>query len=203
MIARALTLRPHYGKAYFNWGRVYWEQGQQEKAWGYFKHACTKADLDNDFGFYNFGTASFAMKKYTDAIWAYEKTLALNPDYPDAAFNLGNAYFYTQQFEKAIAAYRTALNTNPKEMRAWFNLGEAFFVTERIDNALNCYAKFVHTKQLFPQAVLRIAACYEKKQNPNQAYRVLAAYAEKNNDAAVTKTIRDLMGKLKATYAIA
>ena len=95
VLNHALKLRPHYGKAYFNLGRVNLERGDKEKAWECFKNACTKADLDNQFGFETFAKISLSQKKYEDAIFAYSRVLEYSPKNQDAIFNLGNAYFFT------------------------------------------------------------------------------------------------------------
>lgn len=169
----AIKLRPHYGKAHFNLGRVYLERGNTEKAWECFKTCCTKADFDVDHGFATYAQASFNLKKYDEAIAAYEKTLQLNPQYPGATFNLGNAYFMTQQYEKALAMYKKTLEQDPKSVQAAFNMGETYFTIENYQEALAWFAKLEPMKKQLPQIYIRQAQCHEKLGNTGQAKTLL------------------------------
>lgn len=169
----AIKLRPHYGKAHFNLGRVYLERGEIEKAWHCFKTCCTKADFDVDHGFATYAQASFNLKKYDEAIAAYEKTLQLNPRYPGAAFNLGNIYFLTQHHEKALAMYKKALELDPKSIQALFNMGETYFTMGNCQEALSWFIKLESAKKQLPQVYIRQAQCYEKLGKATQAKRLL------------------------------
>lgn len=171
----ALKLRPYYGKAFFNMGRVYLERGEQEKAWQFFKDACTKADLDTDIGFATFGKMSLALKKYDDAIIGYKKALEINPQYPDAMFNLANAFFLKEQYQQAISVYETLVAHNPQETRAWYNLGEAYLKISQPSKALEAFKRVEPIKDQMPMLPIRMAACYEKMGKAIQAKQELAS----------------------------
>lgn len=156
----ALKLRPYYGKAYFNMGRVYLDKGEQEKAWSYFKDACTKADMDNDIGFNTYAKVSLALQKHDDAIIGFSKTLEVNPQYPEAKFNLANALFLKQRYAESIALYDQVLAETPHENRAWYNKGEAHLKLNQPDKALVCFNKTEKTNM--HHLPIRVAACYEK-----------------------------------------
>src|SRR5262249_47773983 len=120
----ALSLRPYYGKAFFNMGRVYLEQGNPEKAYHYFRDSCYKGDLDNDVGFSTFGKICIELKRFDDAIEAFKKVIDINPQFPEAKLHLANAYFLSERLDSAIALYDIVIREAPQEARAYFNKGE-------------------------------------------------------------------------------
>jgi tetratricopeptide (TPR) repeat protein len=161
-LKKALQLRPHYGKAYFNMGRMYNEQNQNDKALKCFKKACTIADLNNEFGYKTYAQAAFAQKKYSDAIWAYYKTLEYAPYDTETMFSLANTYYLAKQFDEAIKTYKKILTLNPKDTRVWYNLGETYLNQERFQNALDCFNRVKPQWEQYPQVCNRLATCYEK-----------------------------------------
>jgi tetratricopeptide (TPR) repeat protein len=167
----ALKIRPYYGKAYFNMGRVYLDKGDQEKAWHYFKDACTKADMDNDIGFNTYGKVSLALQKYDDAIIGFTKTLEISPRYPEAKFNLANTLFLKQRYTESIALFEQVLVETPHENRAWYNKGEAHLKLNQPDKALQCFNKTDRANM--HHLPIRIAACYEKLGHVNMAKQEL------------------------------
>ena len=76
---------------HFNKGVQAFEEGEFENATNYF-HAHVE-DFPLDYvGYYNLGNAYYKQKKYPHALWAYEKTLKINPRYNDAIFNAKLSY---------------------------------------------------------------------------------------------------------------
>ena len=98
----ALKIRPSYGKAFFNWARVYAEQGKNDLALAELKNACTKADLDNSFGFSVYGKFALDNKYFDDAIFAFGKLIEIEPQNVEGYFNLGNAYHLSGKLDFAI-----------------------------------------------------------------------------------------------------
>lgn len=195
MLEVALKLRPHYGKAYFNKGRIYLEKGDQEKAWECFKDSCTKADLDTDIGFSTYGKVSLALKKSTDAIFAYKKTLELNPQYPEAKFNLANAYYLCAQYEQAIVCYQDVLRENPNELRAQYNMGESYLKLNQPQKAIECFNRSERIRGEMPQLPIRIAACLEKMGKKQQA---ITRLHDVFNDAKAPENLKQMAKALIA-----
>lgn len=199
----ALKLRPHYGKAYYNLCRIYAEKGDHEKAWHYLKDGCTKADFDTDFGFFSLGSMSFALRKYEDAIWAFNKTVSLNPRYPNVEFNLGNCYFYLQRLDEALMHYKKAAEQNPNDPRPMYNLAETYFVMGDTKQALNTFNRLTCHQKQFPNLTIRIAACYEKMGNPLMAYNLLKKFSELAWTQQYRPQLSELMKAMEKQYKFA
>jgi tetratricopeptide (TPR) repeat protein len=80
---------------------------------------------DNVRGYSNLGAMSWLQGKVPEAIAAFEKSLALRPNYR-AASNLGTLYFYEQgDYARAAKAFEQALALNDSDYKVWGNLGGA------------------------------------------------------------------------------
>lgn len=58
----------------------------------YFEQVISK-EKTNSSAYYNLGCTLFEQKKYGEAIWAFEKTLQYQPNYPNSLRNLEICYF--------------------------------------------------------------------------------------------------------------
>ena len=61
--------------------------------------------------------------KLEEAIEAYNKALAIKPDYAEAYNNMGNALKEQGKLEEAIEAYNKALAIKPDYADAYYNMG--------------------------------------------------------------------------------
>ena len=167
----ALKIRPSYGKAFYNRARVYTEQGKNDLALADLRSACTRADLDNDFGFSVYGKFALDNKYFDDAIFAFSKLIEIQPNNYENYFNLGNACHLTGKLDQAIPAYERAHALAPADIRCIFNLGETYFKLDNPTKALACFEK-VDMKQA-PHVALRIADCYTKLGNSEKSRKSL------------------------------
>ena len=202
----ALQLRPHYGKAYFNKGRIHFAKKETEKAWVCFKKACTECDFDNvPYGFATYGKVSMLLKKYDDAIFAYQKALSFDPNYPGAAFNLANAYYMKKNYSMAETIYKKTVAQNPGDLKTWYNLGETYLAQQKHTNALKCYKRAENMKKQLPILSVRIANCLEKIGKTNEAKKTLLDFIKidnKNNNqlAQMQMKARVMLGQLNQKY---
>ena len=157
---KALKIRPSYGKAYFNRGRVFAEQDKKDQALADLKSACTRADLDDVFGFSVYGKYALDNKFYDDAVFAFNKLIEFEPNNVEHYFNLGNAYHLGGKLEQAAAVYQHALQLNPSDVRCTLNLGETYFKLNQHAKALS-YFERINLSQV-PHLAMRIAECYVK-----------------------------------------
>ena len=81
-----------------------------------------EADPPDHEEYFKLGNDYYAGKLYDKAVEAYEKCVALNPQYKEAWYNLGIAYSRVQQFRKEIDAYKKAIDADPRYEKALYNL---------------------------------------------------------------------------------
>lgn len=174
----AIALRPWYGKAYLNLGRVYLELGKNEAALECFRNACTKADLDNEFGFSNYAQVAMNLQRYDEAVCAYQKLKMINPHNQSIDFNLANAYLLANQSEKAIRLYEALMRKNPRDARIVYNCAEAYFKSNNFKKALDYFNKLQRYAYTFPQVKLRIAECYNKLGNIELSQKIFRQIAD-------------------------
>ena len=74
---------------------------------------------------YNHGVMLAKLGKTDEALTAYEKSLALKPDYFDPAFNAGTLLYKARRFPEAAAKFALATKSNPRSPMAWTNYGLA------------------------------------------------------------------------------
>jgi len=159
MLRRAIELRPHYGKAYFNLGRLYLERNRHEEAFEAFKTACERADFDNEIGFSTLGTVSALLQRYDEAVKAYTRAVALNPQSVDYRFALANSYFLGKNYEAARAHYEQLAQALPGDVRFAYNLAESYRMLNQLERALIWYKKAQQLGSTMPQLASRIDHC--------------------------------------------
>jgi tetratricopeptide (TPR) repeat protein len=83
----------------------------------------------------------FNQEKYEEAIAAYKKILADNPDAFIVNQNVGNAYFALQDYDKAIEFYEKALVENENNSSLHISIGNAFINKKEDEKAMEWYGK--------------------------------------------------------------
>jgi len=102
------------------------------------------------------------LKDFDAAIEAYNKALAINPDYAEAHTNLGSALKEQGKLEEAIEAYNKALAIKPDNAEAYNNMGNALAGVvfkqpnpglQKIITLLLDKKSFVRPKDIAPAAI--------------------------------------------------
>jgi len=92
---------------------------------------------------FDFAVAFSEKRQYQDAVPAWRKALALDPDDPRAHDNLGVALAETGQTDEAIAEYRKSLQLNSGSSHTHNNLGTALAEKGMVDEAFEHFEKAV------------------------------------------------------------
>lgn len=71
----------------------------------------------------------------------YEKSIKLNPKYPEAINNLGTIYYAKRSYRRAVNTYKRALKLSPDSASMHSNLGTAYFARKDYKHASECYEK--------------------------------------------------------------
>ncbi len=83
----------------------------------------------------------FKNRQFEEALEAYERALALNPEFKAAWNNKGNTLEELKRHDEALKAYEEALRLDPKYSLAWNNKGSTLNELKRFDEALEAFNK--------------------------------------------------------------
>lgn len=100
----------------------------------------------------NLGNAFRNLKRFDEALAAYERAIALKPHLADAHNSHGNALKDLKRFEAALASYQKAIALNPDYADAHSNCGTALHELKRFDEAIVHYQHAISLKPDFTEA---------------------------------------------------
>ncbi len=89
------------------------------------------------------GDALYDLKRFDDAIHAYDRAIALDPSYATAYNNKGLALYDLKRFDDAIHAYDRAIALDPSYAIAYNNKGNALYDLKRFDDAIHAYDRAI------------------------------------------------------------
>lgn len=82
-----------------------------------------KANSNNKDGWIALGNALMDVRRFGEAVDAYQKSLALDPNNVDVRVDMGTCLRGIGQSDKALAEYRKAMKINPNHLNAHRNAG--------------------------------------------------------------------------------
>ena len=94
----------------------------------------------------NEGIALYDLKRYEDALAAYDQAIRLNPNDVLAYFayvNRGGAFYNLKRYEGALTAYNQAIRLDPNDADAYYNKGNSLFGLGRYEDALVAYEQAI------------------------------------------------------------
>ena len=94
------------------------------------------------------GNAYTKDAKIEEAIQAYQKAIAINPELAEAYYNLGNLYAQTSEHEQAVEYYEKALRLRPGFQAAKYQIAEVRAKQGDKDKALETYRGLVNFSPL-------------------------------------------------------
>src|SRR6266699_3362940 len=89
------------------------------------------------------GKTFYQLKKYEEALVAFEQAIRLDPNLPSAYNSKGIALSNLQRYEEAVVAHEQAIHLNPNDARAYNNKGSALHYLERYDESLTAYEQAI------------------------------------------------------------
>ena len=152
------------------------------------------------------------------SIEAYNKALAIKPDYADAYNNMGNALKEQGKLEEAIEAYNKALAIKPDYAEAYNNMGNALQEQGKLEEAIEAYNKALAIKPDYAEAYNNMGIALQDQgkleeaiEAYNKALAIKPDYAEAKHNLAETLKIYspknnhrnpliDLDNKIKAKH---
>ena len=97
------------------------------------------------------GNAFAGLKRYDDALAAYDKALSIKPGLESAWLGRGNVFYDLKRPDEAFAAYDRALALKPDLAEAWLGRGNVLRALKRFDEAFAAYGKAIALEQAFAQ----------------------------------------------------
>jgi tetratricopeptide (TPR) repeat protein len=116
-------------------------------------------ELDKGIELYNKGSES----NYRKAAERFEKALAIDPNYSQAALYLGRVYSALFEYKKSDAAYRKALEIDPDYLEARASFGGMLLDTGDFDEAIRQLARVVARDKNQGLAYAMLAQSYRMK----------------------------------------
>ena len=107
---------------------------------------------------------------------AYERSLKLDHEHPDAHVNLGRLLHEEGAPAAAEQHYRAALEADPDHETAAFNLGVALEDLGRVDDAIRAYQRALGLDPSNADAHYNLAGIYERRGEKQAALRHLKMY---------------------------
>ena len=104
--------------------------------------------------------ASQGAAKAEEAVQAYKKAIALNPQYAEAYNGLGVVQRGRRQFTEARQAFEKAIALNPQYAEAYKNLGFAYYVDGVLDKAIENYQKAIEHNAEYGEAHYYLGKTY-------------------------------------------
>ena len=108
-----------------------------------------------------------------DALRAYDRAIALQPDYLEPHFNRGNVLLRLQRLPEALAAFERAIALSPELAIAHYNRATILGTTGRADEALAGYQRTLALDSTMVQARFNLGTLYLQKGDAEQALACL------------------------------
>ncbi len=121
------------------------------------------------------GDALRELKRYEEALSAYEQALRLDPNFADAYINKGIALRELKRQEEALAAYEQALRLDPNYAVAHNNKGNVLDDLKRYEEALAAYELAIRLDPNYAVAYINKGNALRELKRPQEA---LAAYEQ-------------------------
>ncbi len=148
------------------------------------RHADTRAQNLYHLGRYHHRKASYA-----DAIAAYQKALAANPDYVEAHNGLGVIYSSQGQYPLALEHFQKAIELTPTATYLHNNLGYAYLLQGQNSEAAAAFQEALHFDPHNHKARRNLAAAHNRM-GLNEPVAVSSPEAKKpeENTASIPQT---------------
>ena len=142
----------------------------------------TEIDLDPEL-WYQLGLAYLHLREYSQAIKAYEKTISLDPNYPEVFYNLGEIYLAlalkskkSDDLVKASEMYQKAIELDPTYSKPFNGLGKVYHLSGNISAAIGQWKKALQVDPDHSGSLFNLGMAYFEQQKFREAYPYFARY---------------------------
>ena len=189
-----LEVEPANPRLHAELAACYGEAGRLDEAVMHLREAVR---LDPTAGrHYDLGLALLAQRKFDQAKDAFNQTLALKADFPEALLNLGVVEHQQGNLDEAVAYYRRASLQGLDDTAVHYNLGRAFTAQTKYAEAIAEYKRTIELRPNDADALIGLAwvlvtADPAELRNPTVAVRLaeLADALTEHRDARILDTL--------------
>jgi tetratricopeptide (TPR) repeat protein len=125
--------------------------GEKDKALDITNVLIEANPMEPDYHFFR-GRALIGLRRYDEALKAFDKAIELKPDYAKAYNNKGIALKNIRKLDEAIDAYDKATELKPDLVQAYNNKGVALRILGKYDEAIKTYDKAIELRPDDPYA---------------------------------------------------
>ena len=133
-----------------------------------FKHA-EKLDPLMAEAFSNEGFALLTLKRYTPAMAAFNKALALNPNHLNSLNGLATTQSLAGKSQEAITTFKNLTTLAPGEAQYWFNLGAIHQKQKQVAEAEAAYRQALKMDPQHQRSWFNLATLYENQHRFDEA----------------------------------
>jgi tetratricopeptide (TPR) repeat protein len=162
-------------------GTLFGQQGDPARALEWINKAIAR-EPGNALYRKNAAVTLVQLGRRVEAIAAYEKALALNPDFLEARIALGGLLTDLESHNEAIALLLEAAKRQPDSDDAWVQLGRALQHAGRQAEAVECYTKAIALNPAQNLAYNNLGVLFDRAGEVDQAVRQFELAVEKNPD---------------------
>jgi len=125
----------------------------------------------------------------------FDKAEKLNPKEYENIVKLGNSYFDISKFEKAEKWYLQALEKKPEDLNVRTDLGITFVERAEpdLDRAVKEFQTALQTNPKFEPTLYNLGIAYLKKNDLEQAGKILSELETINPQSQLTQRLRQLL----------
>jgi formylglycine-generating enzyme required for sulfatase activity len=152
----------------------------------------TSSPADTANTFFNPGISHYNAKEYDQAIAAFNRALALDPNHAPALAYRGGSYRYKKNYDAAIIDCTAALEIDRNNALAWFHRGSAYYLKGDNNRGIEDLTEAIRLNSTNADAYNNRGGAYRNKGDYNRA---IADYTEAlriaPDDAVIKNNLAD------------
>jgi len=164
---QVLKVNPKEPTAQNNLGVYYFERGNADAAASHFLECIENSEnyLELYKAYNNLGTAYEKQKKYDSALLVVNKSIELQPNFPDAVFTKGLVLSDMKEYARSTETFTQLLTTDSLNANAYYSRAIAFRGSNKIDSAVMDYEQAIRINPGYADAYTNLGNIYFNQQN--------------------------------------
>lgn len=147
--------------------------------------------------YYNRGVAYANKADAYRAIAAYNKAIALNPNYFAAYHNRGVAYGSLGNFDHALVEFNTAIELNPNDPLIYMNRANVYKFKKQSDQVVSDYDKAIELDPELAEAYLERGLFYKSLERKSDARKDFHRFLVLSTDPRKRKLVEEELKQLR------